>query len=119
MAGILMILSGVFQAIQGLAAIINERFFDRPGSYAFDLDMGTWGVIHFVGGIIVAIAGVALFTGAVWPRIVAIVIASIATVVSFFTIPYYPVWSLLIIAFNVAIIWALTVHGDYLKEMSG
>ena len=30
---------------------------------------------------------------------------------TFMWLPYYPVWSMLIIALDVFIIWALTVHG--------
>jgi len=38
-------------------------------------------------------------------------VAIISAVLSFMWLPYYPIWSILIIALDVFIIWALTVHG--------
>ena len=61
--------------------------------------------------MIVAIAGVALFQGAVWARAVAVVVASLSILASFFWMPYYPIWSLTVIAFDAFVIWAVTVHG--------
>jgi hypothetical protein len=35
----------------------------------------------------------------------------LSAIANFLFIPYYPFWSLLIIALNVFVIWALAVHG--------
>jgi hypothetical protein len=106
-AGMLMILAGTFQAFQGLAAIIEDELFVVTRNYAFDLDVTTWGWVHLVGGVIVALAGFYVFAGALWARVIGITIALIAGLVNFMYIPYYPIWSVLIIALNVVIIWAL------------
>jgi hypothetical protein len=110
-AGMVMIMAGAFQAIQGLAAVFEDDFFVLTRNYAFDLDVSTWGWIHLVWGIIVAAAGFSLFSGAVWARVVAVGIALVTGIVNFFYIPYYPVWSILIIALSIGVIWALTAHG--------
>jgi len=106
-----MLIIGCWQAIMGLAAIINDDFFVLTSNYAFDLDTTGWGWIHLILGVLVALAGLALFAGQTWAAIVAAVLAGLSAVVNFFFIPYYPFWSLLIIALDVWVIWALTRPG--------
>jgi hypothetical protein len=103
----MMIMIGTFQAFQGLAAIIDDEFFVVTGNYAFEFDTTTWGWVHLITGSIVAVAGFYVFTGNLLARIIGIVIALASAVTNFFYIPYYPVWSVLIIALDVVVIWAL------------
>jgi len=110
-ASMMMLMIGAFHFIDGLAAILNDTFYvARPG-YDLELDVTTWGWVHMIGGIIIAGAGIALFTGSLLARIVAIFLAVISAVWGFYSIPYYPVWSILIIALDIGVIWALTAHG--------
>jgi hypothetical protein len=109
-AAVMMIVSGAFQFIQGLAAVIEDTFFVVGREYAYELDVTTWGWIHLVGGIIVALAGFALLSGSLWAKIVAIAIAGLSMIVNFMYIPYYPVWSIVIIALNAAVIWAVASY---------
>lgn len=110
-AGILMILVGSFHAIQGLVALVNDTFFVVGEEYIFEFDITAWGWIHLIAGIIVALGGIALFQGAVWARTVAVVLASVSIIASFVWMPFYPIWSLTIIAFDLFVIWAVTAHG--------
>jgi hypothetical protein len=106
-AGAIMITAGVLNALQGLAAIVNDQFFVRVGDYAFKLDVTAWGWIHLVLGILVALAGVFVLTGAEWSRIVGIALAIISVVANFLSLPYYPLWSVVVISLDVAVVWAL------------
>jgi hypothetical protein len=110
-AATLMILIGIFQAIAGLTAIINDDFFVVARNYTFDLDVTGWGWIHLILGIIVALAGFALLARRPWAGVVAITLAALSAISNFFFIPYYPFWSLLIIALAVFVIWAVTRPG--------
>ena len=47
------------------------------------------------------------FTDAPWARVVGICLAAVSTVVSFLYIPYAPAWSVIVIAIDVLVIWAL------------
>jgi hypothetical protein len=107
-ASTMMVLIGIFQAFAGLAAIINDDFFVVTKNYAFDLDVSAWGWIHLILGIVVACAGFALWAGKTWAAVTAIALAMLSAIANFFFIPYYPFWSLLVIALNVWVIWALT-----------
>ena len=110
-AAVLMIMIGGFHAIQGLVALLNDEFFVVGPEYVFKFDITAWGWIHLILGVVVAVAGAALFSGAVWARTVAVIVASVSMVASFVWLPYYPLWSILIIALDVFVIWAVILHG--------
>jgi hypothetical protein len=110
-ASTIMILVGIFQAFAGLAAIIDDQFYVITQNYAFDLDTTAWGWIHLILGIVVAFAGFALWGRKVWAATVAIFLAMLSAIANFFFIPYYPFWSLLMIALAIWVIWALTRPG--------
>jgi hypothetical protein len=117
-AGIIMVMAGCFQFIEGLVAVVNDTFFVVGEEYVFEFDVTTWGWIHMILGVIVAFAGIGLFRGAVWARTVAVVMASVSIIANFLWLPYYPVWSLIIITFGVFVIWAAIAHGRDLAETS-
>jgi hypothetical protein len=106
-AGALMILIGIFHVIGGLAAIFEDEFFVIGRNYVFDLDVTAWGWIHLIGGLIVIAAGIGVYNGAPWARTVGVIIAGLSAIANFFYIPYYPVWSVLIIALDILVILAL------------
>ena len=110
-AGVLMITIGIWHAIVGFAGILENEFYTVTPNYILELDASAWGWIHLVAGIVVALAGFALFQGAVWARTVGVLLAVISLIANFAFIPFYPVWSIALIALNIAVIWALTVHG--------
>lgn len=107
-AAVIMIMAGVFQALEGLAAVINDNFYVRVGNYAYNVDITAWGWIHLILGIIVAFAGFAILSGQVWARAVGIALAVLSAINNFFWLPYSPVWSFIAIGLAVLVIWALS-----------
>jgi hypothetical protein len=116
-AAIMMIMVGVFQALQGLVAIFENEFYVTTRNYIFQFDATTWGWIHLVLGLIVAFAGWGLLSGQTWARIVGITLAALSATANFLFIPYYPFWAILIIAVDIFVIWALTAHGREFREL--
>jgi hypothetical protein len=109
-AATMMIVVGFFQFFEGLAAVIQDDFFVLGRKYAFDLDVSTWGWIHMICGALVIIGGMGLFSGAMWAKVIAIIALMAQMLLNFFYIPYYPVWSLLIIAVAIVCIWAIVQY---------
>jgi hypothetical protein len=107
LAATLMMVSGVLGFFYGLAAIIKGGFFVVLPNYAFSLSAVGWGWIHLAVGAVVFVAGAALLTGQLWARIAGVFIASLAIIAYFVSLPYYPVWSVVVIALSAFIIWAL------------
>ena len=110
-AAIMMIMVGVFQAIQGVVALFNDTFYVVGQKWTFSFDITTWGWIQLLVGILLVAAGFFLFRGAMWARAVGVGVVAISAVLNFMWLPYYPLWGVLVIALDVFVIWALTAHG--------
>jgi hypothetical protein len=110
-AGIMMIMMGILWVISGLVAIFNDEFYVVTQNWIFQFDVSTWGWIHLILGAVILASGFGLFSGAVWARIVGVIIAVISGLVAFTWLPYYPVWGIIFIVISIGVIWALTVHG--------
>jgi hypothetical protein len=110
-AASMLVLVGCFQALTGVVAIFDDDFFVVTRNYTFDLDTTAWGWIHLIIGVAVAFTGFALFAGRTWAAITALFLAMLSALSSFFSIPYYPWWSLLVIALDAWVIWSLTRPG--------
>jgi len=110
-AGTMLIMIGVFQAIAGLVAVIDDDFFIVTRNYTFDLDVSAWGWIHLLIGIVMLSVAFGLYAQALWAVIGGMAIAMLSALANFFFIPYYPIWSLVLIAIDLWILWSLTRPG--------
>ena len=115
-AAIMMIMVGVFQALQGLVAIFENEFYVTTRNYTFQFDATTWGWTHLILGLLAVFAGWGLLSGRTWARVAAITLAVLSAIANFAFIPYYPFWSLLIITLDIFVIWAVAAHGGQLRD---
>jgi len=99
---------GVFQVLAGLVAILNDQFYVVTRNYTYDLDVTAWGWIHLILGVLVIMTGWALFSRQSWAGVTAIFLAMLSAVANFFFIPYYPWWSIVVIALDIWVIWSVT-----------
>lgn len=110
-AAFMLMLTGVFHMLIGISGIARDDVFVTTPEYLFQFDLTTWGWIHLIAGLVVLLAGISLFTGAVWARTIGVLVALASMIANFAFLPYYPLWAVLIIAVDIAVIWALTTHG--------
>ena len=116
-AGVMLIVVGAFQAIDGLVALFrDEVYLVRSDGLVVNVDYTAWGWVHLILGIVLVGAGAAIFSGRVWGRTVGVIAAIISAVLNFAYLASYPVWSTLIIAIDVLVIYALIAHGRELRE---
>ncbi|MEO1057061.1 MAG: hypothetical protein AAFY28_09130 [Actinomycetota bacterium] len=119
-AGIIMIITGLFHAMAGIAALVSDdEFFIVDNGWVYELNTTAWGWIHIIVGVIVLLSGIGLFTANLAARVIAIVLAGLSVIVNFAWLPYYPVWSIVMIALGIAVLWALTTRGDDLARSTG
>jgi len=116
LAGVLLATNGLFNIVAGLSAIFTDDVFVTTRSGALVLDVTSWGWVHLVLGLVLLGTGIALFTGNRWARLVAVTAVTVNMVSQLMAMPAYPAWSLLIIALDVAILWAVIVHGEELAS---
>jgi len=110
-AAIMMMIGGALQAIHGLVAVVNDEWVVWGNRANLYLDISEWGWVHLIVGIIVFLSGLGVLSGNVLARFVGVVLASLSLVANFLYLPAYPLWAIVIIAIDVLVIYALTVHG--------
>jgi hypothetical protein len=118
-AGVMMIILGLFHAFQGFIALFDDEYYvvGRTG-LTIHLDYTVWGWTHLFLSLVVLIGGVALLNGKMWGRIVGVVLAVVSVIVNIAFLAAYPIWSTIMIAVDILVIWALTVHGHEMKAMN-
>ena len=109
-AGLLLITTGLFQALGGLVALVDDQRYVLAGDYVYTFDTTTWGWIQLVLGLAAVGLGIAVVVGRVWALIVAVSVAILAAVAQFMWLPYDPLRAVVVIALNAVIVWALAVQ---------
>jgi hypothetical protein len=116
-AGVMIIISGAIGVIYALIAILlpdNTYFLKPSDGELLILDAAGWGWWHLLIGAGLVIVGIALVSGAAWARVVAIVLVAFSILANLMILPLQPWWSAIVIAVDVLVIYALTVHGKEL-----
>jgi hypothetical protein len=117
-AATMLVLIGAFHAIAGFVGLFKEDYYLVPKrDLLVSVDYTVWGWIHIIFGIVAIITAYGLFLGKMWARVLGVLFAMVSTVTNLAFINAYPLWSVMIIAFNLLLIWALTVHGREMQEL--
>ncbi|MHC3000608.1 DUF7144 family membrane protein [Microbacterium sp. HJ5] len=117
-AGIVMIIAGALSALNGLQAILAPvdkwAISAEAGTFLFDVEV--WGWWHLILGLAIVLIGIFVLRGATFARVIAVILVALNAIsqLAFFSVQ--PWWSLIVIALDVIVIYALTVHGRELKE---
>jgi hypothetical protein len=116
-AGVMMIMLGSFQAIEGLVAIFDDTYYlVTHNGLLVSADYTVWGWTHLAIGVLMVVAGFAVMRGQMWARAVGVVLAVISALVNLAFLAAYPIWSTIIIALDVVVIYAIVVHGSEAKQ---
>jgi hypothetical protein len=89
-AAAMMMVAGAWQALAGIAAIVNDQVYVATPQYIYRFDLTGWGWIHLLLGIVVAGTGFAVLKAMTWARIVGIALASLSLIANFLFLPHYP-----------------------------
>lgn len=112
-AGLLILLLGLFNAVEGLFAIFNDKYVSLAGGSIYIFDSTGWGWLHLLLGIIQIAVGAGILAGQSWARGAGIGLAAATAVLQMVYLPIFPWWSLINIALCILVIYALVVppHG--------
>ncbi len=111
-AGVIMLVSGLFQFLQGVSALADGAFFAATNS-TYDGDITVWGWIHIVAGGLVALIGLGVLRNSLLARGLAIPLVMVSMFANFAFLPHYPLWGIIIIVFDVFIVWAIVAAPEY------
>jgi hypothetical protein len=118
-AGVIMMMAGGFHALMGLVALFQDDYYVTTSSgLALTFDYTQWGWTHLVLGAVVFAAGLGLFLGQTWARVVGVVLAVVSALANMLFIGAYPLWSITVITLDVLVIYALVVHGRELRAVT-
>ncbi|MFI5891764.1 hypothetical protein ACIA5D_16790 [Actinoplanes sp. NPDC051513] len=116
-AGIMMVLLGIFHVIEGIVALADDSFYKaRAAELALGFSYTVWGWLHVVVGAIAIAAGTGIFLGLMWARVAGVLIALVSAFSSLLFLAAYPVWSTILIAVDVLVIYALVAHGREVRN---
>jgi hypothetical protein len=108
---IMLTIAGSVNVMQGLVALLDEGYFLVPsGDDLLLVDYSVWGVVSLLWGSLAIAAGLGIFASKGWARWSAVAIAGVSILLQIGFLSAYPIWSGLIIAFDVLVILALTAH---------
>jgi hypothetical protein len=114
----MMMIIGSLHVVQGLVAVFNDEYYlVTKNGLTVHLDYTAWGWTHIIAGLVVIGAGLGVFAGRTWARVVGVILATVSILLNFAFIASYPFWSVIVIAMDVFVIMALTVHGKELAEL--
>ncbi|WP_318211738.1 hypothetical protein [Streptomyces sp. SJL17-1] len=115
-AGVLMVVIGILDVLQGIVAIAKDDVYTRVGDYVFEFNLTGWGWTHVVLGILVGLAGTGILMGSEWGRMGGITLAALNTVAQFLFLPYHPWWALFSMAISILVIWALATDDTSFRK---
>ncbi|MFF4255130.1 hypothetical protein ACFY1L_28370 [Streptomyces sp. NPDC001663] len=108
-AAVMLFIAGTLDLFRGIMAIADDDVFVNTPNYVFKFDLTSWGWIQLALGVIAMVVSVGLFSAATWARVAGVGIAGLLIIANFLSIPYYPFWSLTLIALYGFVIWGLCV----------
>jgi hypothetical protein len=116
-AGVMLLLSGGFQVIEGIVAIVRDDYYVTTSSgLVLTFDYTTWGWTHLLIGALTVLTGIGVFLGRMWARVLGIIAAVLSALANMMFLPAYPVWCTIVIATDVLVIYALAVHGREVRR---
>ena len=109
-AATMFVVSAGLNLIWGIAAISNSHFFVGNASFILS-DLNTWGWIAIGFSALEALAAFSIWRGGAFGRWFGIAVAILAVMSAMMSIPAYPLWSLVLVALGVLVIYGLAVYG--------
>ncbi|MGY1704103.1 hypothetical protein ACI79C_05975 [Geodermatophilus sp. SYSU D00697] len=117
-AAVLLSAIGVFSVMQGLTALLNDDFYRVPAeALGIPVDYTVWGWVHILLGVAAVLIGWGLTRGHPAARAAAVVFAVVNAVANYVFLPAYPWWCSMLIAVNLLVIYAVTVHGEEMRTV--
>lgn len=111
-AAVMLLLIGVFNVIDGLVALFNDDVYAVTEQGLVVWDFTAWGVIHLILGALMFLAGLGLFARSELARWFAIAVAGLNAIAQIGFISAFPLWTVLIIALDVLVIFALAARWE-------
>ncbi|MBC2878386.1 MULTISPECIES: DUF7144 family membrane protein [Streptomyces] len=108
-AAVMLLIDGFLNVLRGISAIVHDTVFVNAPNYVYKFNVAGWGWVHLFLGIAAIMVGVGLFKVSAWARVLGIALAALILIANFLSLPYFPLWSVVVMAVCAFVIWALCV----------
>ncbi|MDR6970098.1 hypothetical protein [Leifsonia shinshuensis] len=117
-AAVMLFIGAGIDLFYGIMAIIgpNTAYFVGSGGGVASFNVAAWGWWSLIIGVLLLLAGLFLLRGAMWARVFAVIIAGVNAITQLMSLPAQPWWSIVMVAIDVLVIYAVTVHGRELRD---
>ena len=115
-AGVMLLVLGVLNVIEGIAAIGNSHFFVANTHY-IAANLNTWGWVVSILGVVEILVGIGVFVRNQLSRWVGVIVLALNAIAQLLMMPAYPFWSLCIFALDILAIYGLIAHGDKISDL--
>jgi hypothetical protein len=110
-AGLMLMIGGVLAVLEGIVGIAKDVVYVRTrGDYVYKFDVTAWGWIHLILGVVALLVGYCLLRGLAWARYLGIFIAGLNMIANFMSLPYQPIWAIIMVAIDTFVIWSLATY---------
>ena len=110
-ASVLLLVLGFLNLIDGIVAITSSHFFIGNAHYVIG-DLRSWGWTVLILGALQLLLAAGVVTGNQVARWTAVVLLGLNAIAQMMFLPSYPLWSIMIIAIDVAALWGLCAYGS-------
>ena len=115
-AGAILLVNGIFTITEGLVALVGpDTYYGLVDGELFLFDVQGWGWWNLALGVLLILTSVSIVRGAMWARVVGVILAIASILVHMLLMPVQPWWSIIVIAIDLFIIYALMAHGSELR----
>jgi hypothetical protein len=117
-AAVMLTMIGAFNILEGLAALLQRTIAYVDTGRLVVVDLRAWGLVTLVGGGLLVVVGLGLLSRNEVARGVAVVLVVLHALAQLAALAAFPVWSLLMVALDVVVLFALTVHWSPAEPMT-
>jgi hypothetical protein len=109
-AGVLLLVLGTLNIVEGIAAIGNAHFFVHNTHYIAG-SLKTWGWVVLCIGVLQLLVGFGVFVKNQYARWAGVVVLGANAIAQLLMMPAYPLWSLSLFAVDILAIYGLVAYG--------
>jgi hypothetical protein len=104
---------GIYHILSGIAAIAEDDRTELVGEVLYGIDITAWGWFWLILGIVQLVTAYLIWTRSSMGQLFGLLWAFIGASLSVFLIFVAPLWSIVVLAVNVGVIWALTSTDEF------
>lgn len=111
-AAAMIMIAGAFDVLQGFVALLDDNYLaTTPDGLTVEVSYTVLGWLQIGLGVVAFAIGVGMLVGATVALVAGVIVAAVSAIVHMAMMAAYPAWSIVVIAFDVIVIYAIFTHG--------